>query len=97
MMVVGLYDGNIAIYNLQVILMMRLMTMMKMMMVKVKTVMMRMIITKTNVTTINKLVVLLLHDSNTCRRTLGSQLTNRMQGMGSTRILFGRFGIFSRQ
>ena len=27
MMVVGLYDGNIAIYNLQVMMMMRLMTM----------------------------------------------------------------------
>ena len=97
MMVVGLYDGNIAIYNLQVMMMMTMMTMMKMMMVKVKTVMMQMMITNTKVTTINKFVVLLLHDSNTCRRTLGSQLTNRMQGMGSTRILFGRFGIFSRQ
>ena len=41
MMVVGLYDGNIAIYNLQVMMMRRLMTMMKMMMVKVKTVIMR--------------------------------------------------------
>ena len=62
--------------------------------------MMQMTMTKTKVTTINRFVLLLLlHDSNsnTFRRTLESLLTNRMQGMGSTRILFGRFGIISRQ